>query len=112
MTKRYELSESWRKKQQRLNPEYERHRNLWRKYRIRPATYAIMLKAQGGLCGICNEPPTEGKNLVVDHDHATGKVRGLLCNTCNIGLGGFKDTVGFLYAAVRYLEVHGAGKGA
>jgi hypothetical protein len=107
--RRKALSEAWRKRKEHEFPDYQRHKNLWRKYKIRPATYDIMLKAQGGVCAICGQEPGEGKYLVVDHCHASGKNRGLLCNRCNIGLGGFRDTVAFMYAAIRYIEFHHGG---
>jgi len=71
--------------------------------------YSDMLEAQEGRCAIC---PAEigylrkGKpaRLAVDHCHATGKVRGLLCSNCNNGLGRFKDDPILLRAAADYLE--------
>jgi len=42
-----------------------------------------MFQAQGGVCGICKRPPKPGKNLHIDHDHKTGRPRGLLCYRCN-----------------------------
>lgn len=56
---------------------------------------------QSGKCLICNEIP---KRLVVDHCHTSGKVRGLLCDHCNTGLGRFKDSPELLMAAIRYLK--------
>jgi hypothetical protein len=44
------------------------------------------------------------KALGVDHDHITGKVRGLLCNDCNLGIGHFKDNIEKLKLAIKYLE--------
>ena len=60
-----------------------------RLYKITPADYNKMLNEQGGKCAICGAIPPFGKykRLVVDHDHETGKVRGLLCPRCNAGLG-------------------------
>jgi hypothetical protein len=51
-------------------------------------------------CMICGKE----EKLVVDHDHETGKVRGLLCNHCNRGLGHFRDSVQFLDLAAKYLK--------
>ena len=60
-----------------------------------------MRERQGNVCGICKTP---GKPLCVDHCHATGKVRGLLCRDCNLGLGNYKDNPVFTRAATAYLE--------
>ena len=65
--------------------------------------YGDMLLDQGGGCAICDSPPTEGGKLVVDHDHATGAVRGLLCGTCNSGIGMLKDDPRLLASAIMYL---------
>ncbi len=58
---------------------------------------------QNGLCAICGKPQCVGTKLDVDHDHVTGKVRGLLCRHCNAGIGMLKDSVGLLLQALRYL---------
>lgn len=59
---------------------------------------------QKGLCKICHQPPNgRWKRLAVDHDHLTGKVRGLLCHSCNAGLGHFKDSVDALRSAISYI---------
>lgn len=77
-------------------------------------TYGISLKEyerlyilQNGLCAICHNPETRNLNafLVVDHDHNTGKVRGLLCGNCNSGLGFFKDSQENLNSAKQYLKI-------
>jgi len=61
-----------------------------------------LLKEQGGLCAICKKP----QRLIIDHDHADGHVRQLLCDMCNTGLGCFNDSQQLLEAAVRYLRKH------
>ena len=71
-----------------------------------------MAEAQGYKCAICERPETEIRNglvkhLAVDHDHATGKVRALLCAACNTGLGKFKDDPDVLKKAIAYLAKHG-----
>jgi hypothetical protein len=63
--------------------------------------YRAMRERQKNVCGICKTP---GKPLCVDHCHATGKVRGLLCRDCNLGLGNYKDNPVFTRAATAYLE--------
>lgn len=70
-----------------------------------------MLTKQGNVCAICHRPEKvvrDGKQkaLAVDHDHQTGKVRGLICSACNQGLGNFQDNPDLLRNAVFYLEQH------
>lgn len=75
--------------------------------------YDALSERQGGRCAICGDVP-KGR-LVVDHDHETGKVRGLLCNFCNAALGFFRDDPHRLIAAANYLqetEPHDESKGA
>ena len=62
---------------------YHRKSNLKRLYGMTPADHEAMLEAQGGRCAVCGQD----KDLVVDHNHKTGKVRGLLCRTCNFVIG-------------------------
>jgi hypothetical protein len=86
----------------------ERHRlrSVERRYGLTPVEYDALLSAQNGVCGICGGPQT-GKNWHVDHDHETGKVRGILCNGCNCALGNMRDDPKLLRAAADYLEKHG-----
>lgn len=70
-------------------------------YGLLPGQYDDAVKSRNGNCDICG--PTD-KKLMVDHDHASGEVRGLLCNNCNTALGKFMDDVGLLLAAIRYLQ--------
>ncbi len=69
--------------------------------------YTEILRLQGGRCAICNSdnPRRQGTlNFLVDHDHETGKVRGLLCHPCNSGLGMFGDNLEGVEAAAAYLR--------
>lgn len=79
--------------------------DLFRNYRITSQEYLQMLADQDFSCSICKCNVTgTGKVLVVDHDHSTGKVRGLLCGQCNSGLGMFKDSKENLAEAIKYLK--------
>jgi hypothetical protein len=77
---------------------------LRRKYGISMEEYDRILFAQKEKCAICRRRPEKERRLAVDHDHATGKVRGLLCGKCNMGLGYFDDTAERLDAAAAYLR--------
>ena len=66
--------------------------------------YDDLLVAQKGVCAICDKPESSGKRLAVDHKHGTNLVRGLLCTKCNMGLGYFNDSPGFLFSAIKYLQ--------
>lgn len=70
-------------------------------YGLSSEQYAYMLILQGGLCSICSSEL--GQRPQVDHNHLTGKVRGLLCRNCNWGLGHFKDSLVVVRAAADYL---------
>lgn len=73
---------------------------------LTPEDYDVMLASQKGVCAICSAdtPSAHRKYFYVDHCHITGKVRALLCGSCNTGLGHFKDDVSRLRAAADYLE--------
>jgi hypothetical protein len=75
------------------------------RYGLTIEEYDAIVAAQDGLCRICRKTPNgRWKRLAVDHDHSTGRVRGLLCHACNAGLGHFRDSVESLRAAISYLE--------
>lgn len=70
-------------------------------------TYQHLFCLQGGVCAICKSPENgRYAHLSVDHDHDTGKIRGLLCNNCNRGIGLLKDDPKILEQAKKYLETH------
>jgi len=67
-------------------------------------SYAALVDQFEGKCGICGRSQSIfRKRLAVDHDHLTGRVRGLLCQQCNHGLGNFKDSIALLEKAKAYL---------
>ncbi len=95
------------------NPDDRRRRNRANavgKYGITVEDYDRMFDAQGGVCAICSRPasggPTSASRLHIDHCHTTGKVRALLCSTCNLGVGYFADDPDRLIAAAAYLLRH------
>lgn len=67
--------------------------------------YSNKLRSQYGRCAICGQHPRS--QLVVDHDHQTGELRGLLCSTCNTGIGMLRDDIGLLHMAAMYLQQYG-----
>jgi hypothetical protein len=78
---------------------------LYSKYKITLAKYEIMLANQNSCCKICGRHQSELKKaLGVDHDHITGKIRGLLCQKCNTGLGYMNDSSEQLRIAADYLN--------
>jgi len=83
---------------------YERNRQYQKAYGIDVAEYDRMLAAQNGVCKICktDKPKTHGnKYFAVDHCHVSGKVRGLLCSSCNIALGFYEQRIGKIEAYLR-----------
>lgn len=84
-----------------------REQNLRKLYGLTEADFNRRLTAQGGRCAICRTDAPGGKHgrFHVDHDHATGAIRGLLCDGCNKGLGCFRDSTDALRAAVDYLRL-------
>jgi hypothetical protein len=109
--------EQWRKdnpgryaayqKQRRSRPNVkaaDRAGHLRRKFGLTPEEYEARLAAQGGVCAICERQPAKGRQLDIDHDHQTGEVRGLVCNSCNQGLGLFGEDTFRLMSAAAYLS--------
>ncbi len=101
-----EYQRKYQKKWRAANPIKQLERG-WRRYGIKDmnaARYEELLVAQNGVCAICKKANTKPIRLSVDHDKATGKVRGLLCDRCNKALGQLGDTVEGLEAALNYLR--------
>jgi hypothetical protein len=87
-------------------------KNGWLKrlYGITLNQYNELLESQNGACAICGKRETATgtysnkiRSLAVDHNHVTGKIRGLLCYDCNTSLGKFKDNIKILQSAINYL---------
>lgn len=83
-----------------------RDQHLRALYGITITEYNAMVTAQGGKCLVCDISAAKAVRgrLYVDHDHATGLIRGLLCSHCNTGLGLFRDSPELLAAAISYLR--------
>lgn len=115
-----ERTRAWRARNPERNAEHNRRSiQKWRSthperdaaareaerlaYGVTSDGLAELETAQGGRCAICGTTPS-GRRLAIDHDHTTGKVRGLLCGSCNTGLGLLGDTAEGIEAALRYLR--------
>ena len=111
---RYSHSEKGRQSQKRyaatVNGNCKRKNNsLKSKYSITLERYNQMLVTQDGVCAVCGRPETAKnkwglRQLCVDHDHKTGRIRGLLCDGCNRMMGHARENVATLLAAGIYLE--------
>jgi len=98
------------------HPDIDEYRADWhrcKKYGFEPGEFDafwIVFRGRCGICGIEMRRPTKGRGqaldvVAVDHCHKTGKVRGLLCNGCNKGLGLFRDNPDFLRRAVVWVTM-------
>lgn len=118
LRKEYSLKSYYRNRDKRLaqkkesyNYEKQSATNRQRLYGLLPEQYERMVQNQNDLCAICHESniTRRGKApLFVDHDHATGSVRELLCHFCNAGIGYFKEDVSLMMAAIEYIKKHKA----
>lgn len=87
--------------------EYIRYKRLYDKYGVTKEWYFEQLEKQEHKCAICSceEPKGNGNvHFHVDHCHSTGKVRGLLCSSCNTALGNFKDSTELMRKAIEYID--------
>lgn len=100
----------FRKRMLKKEPDYFKNLDLKKCYGITISQYKQMLEAQNGVCAICEGTETSTaqqtkklRPLAVDHCHATGQIRGLLCSRCNRALGFFGDNIPVLKKAISYL---------
>lgn len=93
------------------NQEKQWERKLLRNYSMTPTEFNALWDSQDGRCAVCKVPleprGRTKKSAAVDHNHATGKVRGILCRGCNTGIGNLRDDPEILTAAVEYLVRNG-----
>lgn len=93
---------AWRERHPKRSANMQRKSDLKRFYGLTLATYNALIAAQDGKCAICHEVPNV--QLSVDHIHSSGKIRGLLCQACNVAIGNMKDNPLRLRSAADYLE--------
>ncbi len=109
---RYATDEAYRERCKRHSRSRckvaKRNVRLIEAYGISQGEYEAMFERQHGECAICGSRHADrrGLRLHVDHDHATGVVRGLLCGSCNFGIGKFRDSDELLAKAIVYLRSH------
>lgn len=106
-----EKARAYRRSHRKQCKAIERRAYMRSKYGISEEEYDALFQEQGGVCAICERPElvstirSEGpRRLAIDHDHKTGKVRGLLCFRCNTMLGRLLDNVCVLNRAIEYLQ--------
>lgn len=103
--KRTDKAKTYKQAWRQANKDKEKSYRLKAYYNIDIVKYNNMMAIQSGCCAICKIHQLEtSQPLHVDHDHETGKVRGLLCHICNKTLGGFQDDIEILKSAISYLE--------
>lgn len=107
-----ELSKKWREENKERYKHTLRNCALQEKYGISEEDYLQMLDDQSGVCAICGQEESRQVNgtptlLCVDHNHNTGKVRGLLCHSCNTALGMLREDIDNFKAAIDYLQKEG-----
>lgn len=90
---------------QRYCRECQSGHRIKRLYGLTQQDFNVRLKAQGGRCAICKDVLTLREGMTaIDHCHTSGRVRGILCRGCNLGLGHFKDSPASLHQAILYLR--------
>lgn len=88
------------KRKLQTTKDYHKNWNLKDRFGITLDEFNLMVESQGGGCWVCNST----NKLSVDHDHATGKIRGILCNSCNRSLGLLHDDIPRIRKLIDYLE--------
>ena len=101
----YQANKEKFKEYNEANKEKKKESHLRNTFGITMDEYDLNLELQDNACKICKVDASEfTKKLAVDHCHTTGEVRGLLCVSCNQGLGHFRDNIEFLEEAIGYLK--------
>lgn len=98
-----ERSRRWQRKYPDKVYTVNRRHRLKKQFGITLDVYNALLQSQNGKCKLCGQPQPN-RDLAVDHDHVTGRIRGLLCTTCNVGLGALGDNEEGLLKALAYIR--------
>lgn len=112
LCRKHYQAEYWASGRGRIDRAKRRDARLKHRYGISGQEYDAMVEAQGGRCAVCREFPSQentrahwsGK-LCIDHCHETGRIRGLLCNDCNLTVG-YGKSAAILSAAAEYVRLH------
>lgn len=105
---------SWEKQHKaakfKADPLLHRRKALERSYGMTLEAFDALVTAQGGGCAVCGATKSSNRiwRLQVDHDHVTGKLRGILCNRCNTALGMVNDDCSLLEKLIAYVKSHAA----
>ena len=106
---KYRSTEKFKETRKRYQPtHYARYGRKWRimkEFGMSLAQFEEMKSKQGNRCAICGNPPKK-RALAIDHDHSTGKIRGMLCYPCNVVLGLVSDSIVTLDRMIEYLKKH------
>ena len=93
-----------RRRQPRKSKRKLHYENIWKRYGLTKQKWQALVRKYGGKCAICRQK----KKLMVDHKHVgsgrRGRVRGPLCNNCNVGIGHLKENVKALHNAIAYIK--------
>lgn len=102
----YKRTKAWKQANPKMWERSARKSHLQKQYGLSVEDYEALLAQQRGKCAICGSEPGDSRGFRphVDHCHETGRVRGILCGRCNIGLGSFRDDPNLLCAAISYLQ--------
>ena len=105
--RRKQYHKEYRESHPKQSPEYKRNAKLKNRYGITSVEWDDLFESQNWSCAICVlpwKPDDIRAQWHTDHDHKTGKVRGILCSTCNRGLGQFQDSPALMRLAALYVE--------
>lgn len=103
--KTYEYNRSWRENNLEYAKLRDKRSNLMKHFGLTLEEFELMKQAQNYGCAICGKNrSSKKKDLCVDHDHVTGKIRGLLCDCCNRGIGLLLDSTELLQKSIDYLK--------